>query len=334
MSLLLRCILRLNPRPARDARRIAGSARECRIYRALTLERIGRAGSSFFARWRLASLAPAILLGAFAGVSACWLDPYTDSAPEWSLGAVVLDAVGGSAAPSLPVTAGVALHLDAAVGGAADGTPLNAWNDSGPLSYHLSAPVAMPTYQSNSIGGRPGIRFPAAPSTAHYIQSAVASMGQSLTLAVIFRRNVVGAYGHLFSLGAACPGGSDDAYNVYIPADGRVNLDRRLVSLVLAAATPMNDLDPHVVILRSDASSPQTSLYLDGALDAQSVAGYFFNTDPVLIVGNNCTFASPLNGDIAELVLYSRALAVAEIDALHCYAASKYALSLSGACAD
>lgn len=272
-----------------------------------------------------------MLAGALICAGGCWFDPRSGSEPEWSLSGLLQ---AGAGAPPLPVTAGIAFHLDAGAATPPDASALSSWTDSGPLGYHLAAPGVAPVYQANAVGGRAAIRFPAAPSSAHFINSTVSALGQSLTFVVIFRRNIAGAYGHLFSLGDACPGGADNAYNVYIAADGRINLDRRLVTLLLAASTPIVDSAPHIGILRSDSSGPQSSLYLDGALDAQSVAGYFFDTDPVLIVGNNCTFASPLNGDIAELVVYSRALSVAEIDALHCYASSKYGVTVSASCGD
>lgn len=281
---------------------------------------------------RSAWIARALFLGAILSVGGCWFDPRSGSEPEWSLGAILPGGASGLPGPPLPVTSGIAFHLDAGAATPPDGTALSAWIDSGPLGYHPNAPAAAPVYQANSVGGRAAIRFPAAPSSAHFINSAVSSLGQNLTVVFIFKRNTAAAYGHLFSLGEACPGGADDAYNVYITADGRINLDRRLVTLLLAATVPVVDLAPHIGILRSDASGPLTSLYLDGTLDAQSVVGYFFDTDPVLIVGNNCTFASSFDGDIAELVAYNRALSVAEIDALHCYAASKYGVTVGATC--
>ena len=88
--------------------------------------------------------------------------------PQWAVGAVahsvpLADLLGitdaGAAAPTLPVTSGLAVWLDASALGLADGAAVSPWANlgSGPDAPIVGTPA--PTLQTNELNGLPVVRF-------------------------------------------------------------------------------------------------------------------------------------------------------------------------------
>ena len=241
-----------------------------------------------------------------------------------------------AAAPvaSLPVTTGVYLRLDASTLSATDGAALAQWPDLSPNGYSMNAVGTSPTFLANQLGGNPVIRFGPAGALSAFLYSGTTAFTASFTLFVVIRR--VGGFGvnhHMIGFGnGLC--GATSAVDFYLAASNAMALDEQGNAAVLGSATTIVDTNAHAVVLRSDATTPATTFYIDGAQTNTVGAVGAYATSNRIWLGTDCGLAGADNfdGDIAEVVMYSRTLSVAEAAALECYANQKYGIAIAHAC--
>ena len=224
--------------------------------------------------------------------------------------AIHFGASPASAAP--PVTAGLKLHLDASqITGLSDGAAVTTWNDMSGLGNN-AASAGTPVYKPGILNGQPVVRFNGASS---FTTANLSSLFP--TAATVFIATTINN-GNAYTLVKANPGVDEwwrwDGNGRSYPGVFRGNR--------LEGYCAMPNSGSHLFAISSSASAWEMSI--NGASQGVAVANY--NAGGALVIGNGSS-GGGLNGDIAEVLIYSRVLTVEETKAVGYYLESKYGIS-------
>jgi hypothetical protein len=226
-------------------------------------------------------------------------------------------------APRLPQTVpNLALWLDAGqLAGLSNGAAVSTWSDASGLGHHATQLTATnrPTYRSVAVSGRPAVRFDGIDDYLR-LTGTVVSGAQARTVFFVARPDVVGNKG-VVDLGN---GTTTGAGFLITPEYGvRINGARRL--WLPSASTQAAQIG---VVQMGGPYTTGLSLWVNGTLRAPgSTAIAPINTVGVGSVGT--WTARPVgyhnfDGDIAEIIVYRRALNTSERQGVEQYLDAKY----------
>ena len=226
-------------------------------------------------------------------------------------GVVVLIGTGMPAAAAPPVTTGLKLHLDAsALTGLSDGNTVTTWPDASGLANNATA-SGTPIYKTGVLNGQPVVRFSGA---SRFTTANLSS--QFPTAATVFIATTI-SNDNAYTLVQSNPWADEwwrwDGNGHSYPAVFR--------GTRLEGYCAMPNSGSHLFAITSSASAWEMSI--NGV--SQGVAGANYDSGGVLTIGNGAN-SRPLNGDIAEVILYNRVLTTAEANQVGAYLTQKYGL--------
>ena len=228
-------------------------------------------------------------------------------------GVAVLIGTGLPAAAAPPVTTGLTLHLDASqLTGLSDGATVTTWTDMSGQNNHATA-AGTPIYKTAVLNGQPVVRFNGASS---FTTADISS--QFPTAATVFIATTI-SNDNAYTLVKANPGVDEwwrwDGDGTSYPGFFRGSR--------LESYTAMPNSGSHLFAISSSASAWEMSI--NGASQGVEGANYDSGGAP-LVIGNGSS-GGGLNGDIAEVLIYSRVLTATEANAVGYYLEAKYGIS-------
>lgn len=230
---------------------------------------------------------------------------------------------------ALPVTSGLAAHFRADTLELNDAGGVALWHDTSGHNRHLSAVVYnQPSYEVNEINGRPVLRFNG--GTA----ALIATLDQPLATDdfaafVVARRSVTpGANGRLLSFGA-----SGQLVDFDNPAAGVALFDAgtsyaTYYNLAQRAAGPAHAAGANVLEVNAAAGVAPVVRQNGTAGPAGSATTWALQINR-LVIGSRPDLADFYAGDIAEVVLYDRALTAGEATQVRNYLAARFAITVA-----
>lgn len=242
---------------------------------------------------------------------------------------------GGSV---LPVTSGLKLHLKAdAITGVADGGAVATWPDSSGNAFDATEATNQPTYKTGIVNGRPIVRFDGTDDRL------IIATGFNATTKAVSGITVIGVYKTAVSdatrrvLGIQQGTGTllRHAFGITSSSEGLANANPVDAGTAVAAASSGDAVPVGRVVIQSSVAdyAAALSIWING-IAGQSLAipgtpGLSSATDSLgAAVGFNGGISSQFfNGDIAEIVVYNRALTSAERLQVEGYLATKYNIS-------
>ena len=235
-----------------------------------------------------------------------------------------------NAVPALPVTNGVVLWLDADTLNATNGQGVAWWQDLSGLDHHVeqSTVVERPVLVANAVNGvRPSVYFPAA-ADAHMLRSDALGFGADPAMSVIVVAKGPNSDGHRYlHLGDSAGGGGKiisfctDAAVRY--NDGNRIMNQRQQGSYSIGVWTRNAGDDHVDplywqngMVGTQRSGDNTPPNLVGLEDEETLIGR----------GRSGTgdIADELDGHIAELIVFNRAITAEEQRQIGRYLGVKY----------
>lgn len=193
-----------------------------------------------------------------------------------------------------------------------DADPVSSWTDSSGNARHATQATsgARPTYRTGVVNAKPVVRFD---GTDDWL-SAAFTLNQPYTMLVVAKHNVF-------------PGTQQDILDGGNgnPVPFRTQSTQRTIYagtfLTLAAG-----LDTSWHIAQGTYSGAASSLRVDGGAGASGVDIGNLAAGGVT-VGASFGGGQPFNGDVAEVLVYNKALSAYEIEKCGLYLAAKYALT-------
>jgi hypothetical protein len=238
-----------------------------------------------------------------------------------SLQQALLMAGAGAGAGTQPnAIADLEMWLDATTLGLADGAAVATWTDSSGNSRPGTG-VNSPTYQTNEINGLGVVRFDVASSqyfTLPNFLSGVFTEGE-----VFFVLKAVSdAPAASRTLHTLCGGGVQGQY-----PNGLGQINDPFGHTAALANNPAPALTAWR-LYNFNASAAGRAMRLDGAVLTSdgTASGSSWTTTPR--IGNRSGSTQYFDGDIAEVILYSRVLTSGERDGIEAYVAAKFALTI------
>ena len=238
----------------------------------------------------------------------------------------------GMVVPQSPDTiANLKLWLKAdSLDGTADGTPIGIWNDSSSNGFSVSQATSayQPVFKTNQVNGKPVLRFD---GTHMSMKGAFTGSITDKTMFVVVRLATLtpgsaGCDPVSIQTGAS---GSFDAivYSEYTQKRWHNGSDYFTRTPATVSPTDETSTSPLLIAIRSTTSS--YILYRNGS-QLQSTASYSpitFNAGD-FVIGQRLsgTTNGYHNGDIAEILIYNRALTSAERLQVEDYLNKKYGL--------
>lgn len=244
-----------------------------------------------------------------------------------SVEAYLQDKYFSPGTPEPDTIAGLQLWLDASqLEGLNPGSQVATWPDSSG-SGHLanqSNGASQPTYQPTALNGHPAVRFDGSDDYLSFA-SAIVSGAQERTVVWVARPSAIGNRG-IIDLGE---GSSPGAAFLVTPEHGvRVMGGNRLWQ------SPPSTTAPSIgVVVLTGGTTSQLSAWMNGStLAVASTGGVAIQTSGIGAVGTwSVAPIGPNNftGDIAELLVYDRALSDIERSNLEESLATKYGIPIS-----
>ena len=215
---------------------------------------------------------------------------------------------------ALPVTAGVKVWLDASqLTGLTDGNPVAIWTDMSGWDNNATKSVGSPTYKTSVLNGKPVIRFVKTNNDA-FTTADLSS--QFPSAATVFIVTTINPGATAYSLFCSIAGNPADEWFRYVNGDSYPATFR---SSRVGAYCVMPDSGSHIFAISSSSSSWQ--MWIDGT--GQGAVGAAYSAGGVHVVGSGSN-GGTLNGDIAEVIEFNRALNPTEIAAMNAYLTTKY----------
>jgi PKD repeat protein len=209
---------------------------------------------------------------------------------------VVVSVEGGGGSDAIAV-AGLVLRLEAhAVTGVAEGGEVASWPDGSGSCHHATQTVAgkRPVYRSVAAHGKPALSFDAADDG----MTTDVDVGTATTIVTVYASRA-GATGHVLN------GGSRFFMGPYV---GRY----RNFTGAYATGPPVEAGRLVVQTLRQSAG--RAELFLDGVFEKAASK----TVDPLaVLLAREGTYGKILDGDVAEVLVWDRALSDAELGAVH-----------------
>ena len=235
-----------------------------------------------------------------------------------------------------PPSAGLVVHLDAQeISGVSDGAALPSWNDvsGGGNSASQGSAAKQPTFVAKGwAGGLPAVRFAGA-----QVLAGSASLPSTTTMVAVVKDTGTtsaycsGVFSTIGGLNSLCterataqsPAPADDDP----PAPGS-----SIVATALdwggSPVTPGHrDLRDRPVVLSAVYGDQQSMAFVDGCLELEENPGNGAAGDGFYVGSRNDEDGRYLVGDIAEILVYDRALNSSEHVALVAYLAQKWGFS-------
>jgi|GEM_PF-6901220 len=239
------------------------------------------------------------------------------------------DVAGPASIPNLKLW----LRADG-ISGVADGSPVATWTDASGNGFAVSQATgsSQPIFRTNQINGKPVLRFNGA---GHFLQGNYTGTVTGKTMVVVTTLATLTPTG---TASAGCPlsvqsadGFVFDAIDYNESAAKRWHNGSDFGYRNAATVSPVDEtvLGPHVIAIRSTTSS--YVLYRDGlvlqsttAYSPPSISSGKFNVAYRHTGGGNPYYY----GDIAEAIIYDRAITDAERHRLEYYLSNKYNLGM------
>ena len=250
--------------------------------------------------------------------------PAVTAPPVLDVGAAL--AAGAGAAPP----AGAALWLDASqVSGVADSAPLLEWADlsGGGFNVTASGPGSAPSWhaRSNISSSMPSVLFSAASHTNLY-NAFFQGWAEQTLLAVFLDHNTQS--GCCASIVNSYNGAVSGANGISFGTNTTTNKTVALIDYNggdVQGATPVHGR-PYVA---SVVYGPSTFLYLNGKLDAQSIASFHAAFSFTVNVGsrNNEGGDRYFDGEVGEIIVYNGQLSEADHAAAVAYLLAKWSIA-------
>jgi methionine-rich copper-binding protein CopC len=200
---------------------------------------------------------------------------------------------------------GLALWLDASqLTGLSDGATLNTWNEMSGLGNHATRTAGAPTYETNELNARPVVRFPVGNGASF----SFPRMTNIRTVFWVMKQQNPGDLRFLL--------GDTTAYHFHRGIDSPATIWHPVhtSSNIKNGTTSLNGLAVN-----------GTTTPLPGGWNLLSVT----TTDAVTAstVSSDRTFNRSWEGDIAEVLVYNRALSAVEIEQVGSYLTVKYGMT-------
>lgn len=221
---------------------------------------------------------------------------------------------GGFSPADIP---GLQLWLEAdKITGLNDGDPVTTWEDSSVNNNDATQATAAkkPLYKVNIVNGKPAVRFDA---TDDILVSTFATLAQPLTLIAVAKSRV------------AAPGAGKGF------VDSKSDVARALIGFSSLnnwsyfAGTAQDDgaMDANFHVFVGVFNGASSKLVVDGTVGSSANPGANSLTDGATI-GNRPDGLVPLDGDIAEVLVYDSALSDANRDLVETYLGAKYGIAV------
>jgi predicted alpha-1,6-mannanase (GH76 family) len=218
-----------------------------------------------------------------------------------------------------------------AITGLTNGAAVPAWPDSSGNGYTALQTLSanQPLYVTGALGGLPVVRFSSTNSTYLWFYRPIQD---DFTMIFVYQSRQGIGTGTDFWDGAglinAEVAGTVNDFGTSLNAAGQVLAGTGNPDTTVRSSAGLNDGHPHVVTFKRTESSGLITLYVDGTEEGAAIAGTQSLTSPnQVVLGAQQTLNSYLSGDLAEVQIYSAALAdtdrIGEETALKC----KYGLS-------
>lgn len=229
-------------------------------------------------------------------------------------------------AQELTVTNGLQLWLRADAGVTAEANQVSAWADQSPAGNNASQtdPGWTPTLVPDALNGKPVLRFDGEDDFLEIPDSESLSGADDLTTFFVVKFDDFVGYQTVWAKTVVNLPGPTDFY--LLPGSGAPRVyrgngtDQNLGFLDGPALRSQTYL-----IVGFDSSDGTVSHYLSGQATATSpLTAETADGDASLLIGTRGDFFTKLKGDLAELVIYDRALTPTERAALVDYLATKY----------
>jgi hypothetical protein len=223
------------------------------------------------------------------------------------------------------VAAGLVLWLDAQQLSLAEGAALTTWTDASGAGHHAvqSNAAQRPTWRGSAVNGRPAIRFDGIDDHLD-IGATLVPGAAARTVLFVARTNVVGNKS-VIDLGHGGTPGS--AFMITPEYAVRVGGGNRVFRPGASSAPELG------VILQGGGTTADLSAWVNGQpLTVASTGARAINTAGDGTVGGYS--AAPtgfhcFDGDIAEILVYNRALSASERLSVAQYLAGKYGIALA-----
>ncbi len=218
-----------------------------------------------------------------------------------------------------------------------NGAKVAAWPDLSGLGNHATQTVvsAQPAFVTNAVNGRPALRFTKASSQQLLLPvgtfNGMASL-RDLTVMLVCRWS-----------GGATPSGMFGAWgssaNTHFEINGGGELRIRVAAAdsVRTSGTMTNSVWCQIGgTMRGAGDAPLLSSYRDGILRgtlSRDPGSALLSGYTTMGIGNSDSTTRFFNGDIAEVLIFNRALPVAEREAVERYLAERYGLPFQGGAA-
>lgn len=216
----------------------------------------------------------------------------------------------------LPVVNGLVLRMDASqITSTPNGTQVNTWNDGSGLSNHavrqIGSSTGFPQYVSNGVNGLPVVRFNSSISSGgDYLKFPRISTIRSVFW--VLKENASLSDGHFLL-------GDSNTYDFHRALSGNGPLwDANYTAANIRSGTTKLMGNP---VVGSTTSLPSGSFQLISLVTSGNVSADQICQDR--------TYHGSWQGDIAEILIYNRALSSTEETTVGTYLATKYGLATS-----
>ena len=249
--------------------------------------------------------------------------------PRLSLGLGAQNArkVGGSPIPS----SGLSLWLKADAGVTTSGSNVTAWADQSGNGKNATGANTLPTLQSNAINGYPAIRFNNIDiDTSKFVISSSFNLKNSSAFVVVKQLNLDNEYARYLSFPAfeALDYNADDGlavlFNNGVP---QLQITSNAIDATIADADANNVFA--IASYKIDNSGNISAFYNGGSegTNQNSNMASQNGISEIYIGQSPSNFVTEgLYGDIAEIVMYSRAVTTPERQQVEAYLNTKYAI--------
>jgi hypothetical protein len=220
-----------------------------------------------------------------------------------------------------------------------DGTAVRLWSDQSGNGYDATqaTSAARPTYIASGLNGLPVVRFDGTDDRMGLVSSSLGMLrnvgGATIFAVVKYPANALGNISFSASVGTSSSARLSLVQDVSnkIQIAGR-RLDADSFESAIQPGTITNIFVIHSGILNySDAKAFN---YINGALNGtddpfQTVGNTSDTNSNNISIGASGVPSNHLNGDIAEIIVYNRALNTSELAQVHRYLARKWGIALA-----
>jgi hypothetical protein len=216
---------------------------------------------------------------------------------------------------ALPVTAGVKVWLDASqLTGLTDGDPVATWTDMSGWDNNATASAGSPTYKTGALNGKPVVRFVKASGDAFTTADLSSQFPSAATVFIVTTINPGTA---AYSLVCSSAGNPTDEWFRY--SGNGLSYPGTFRSSRIDNYCAMPDSGSHIFAISSSATAWE--MWIDGA--GQGAADGAYSAGGTHVIGSGSNGAT-LDGDIAEVIEFSRALTPTEMADMSAYLTAKY----------